>query len=403
MATNFRSFTNGLRLVPKVTSTANRAGELDFDTTANKFNAHNGSSSSPLVTESHTATLINKSMSGSSNTFTNIPYGALVLTGSIVNADISPTAAIAYSKLNLTGSIVNADVSGSAAIAYSKLNLAGSIVNADISASAAIAYSKLAALTINRALVSDGSGVVSVSAVTSTELGYLSGVTSAIQTQLTGKANTTLNNLGSTAVNVNIVPDANAAWALGTPSLNWSSVRSREIASDISLDVTASAISRVSINGAVIRLNAQSATDIVTPTPSASDLYYNTGSKQFKYYNGTSWKAIGGGSFVTSANQNISAAGTIIISADDGFQMLRVTGNAAAVSASTTPFGASPPTDGTILQVIGQSDTNTVKLTHNDASNGCWLNGDVTLGKYQSITLQYDSTAARYIEIARSY
>lgn len=64
--------------------------------------------------------------------------------GSIVNADISASAAIAYSKLNLTGSIVNADVSASAAIAYSKLNLAGSIVNADISASAAIAYSKLA-------------------------------------------------------------------------------------------------------------------------------------------------------------------------------------------------------------------------------------------------------------------
>jgi phage-related tail fiber protein len=44
-------------------------------------------------------------------------------------------------------------------------------------------------LTINRALVSDGSGKVAVSAVTSTELGYLTGVTSAIQTQLGGKQN----------------------------------------------------------------------------------------------------------------------------------------------------------------------------------------------------------------------
>ena len=42
-------------------------------------------------------------------------------------------------------------------------------------------------LTANRALVSDGSGKVAVSAVTSTELGYLDGVTSAIQTQLNGK------------------------------------------------------------------------------------------------------------------------------------------------------------------------------------------------------------------------
>lgn len=42
-------------------------------------------------------------------------------------------------------------------------------------------------LTTSRALVSDGSGKVAVSSVTSTELGYVSGVTSAIQTQVDGK------------------------------------------------------------------------------------------------------------------------------------------------------------------------------------------------------------------------
>lgn len=45
-------------------------------------------------------------------------------------------------------------------------------------------------LTANRALISNGSGKVAVSAVTSTELGYLDGVTSNIQTQLDGKAAT---------------------------------------------------------------------------------------------------------------------------------------------------------------------------------------------------------------------
>lgn len=39
-------------------------------------------------------------------------------------------------------------------------------------------------LTINRVLISNGSGKVAVSAVTSTELGYLDGVTSNVQTQL---------------------------------------------------------------------------------------------------------------------------------------------------------------------------------------------------------------------------
>jgi len=45
-------------------------------------------------------------------------------------------------------------------------------------------------LTTSRALISDSSGKVAVSSITSTKLGYLSGVTSSIQTQLDGKAST---------------------------------------------------------------------------------------------------------------------------------------------------------------------------------------------------------------------
>lgn len=93
-------------------------------------------------------------------------------------------------KLLISGSIVNADVNAAAAIAYSKLNLAGSIVNADINAAASIAYAKLAALTASRALQSGAGGVIEVSAVTSTELGRVAGVTSAIQTQIDAKAPT---------------------------------------------------------------------------------------------------------------------------------------------------------------------------------------------------------------------
>lgn len=57
---------------------------------------------------------------------------AKILDGSIVNVDVSPTAAIAYSKLNLLTSIVNNDVAPTAAIAYSKLNLNNSIISNDI-------------------------------------------------------------------------------------------------------------------------------------------------------------------------------------------------------------------------------------------------------------------------------
>ena len=82
-------------------------------------------------------------------------------------------------------------------------NSISNIENADISASAAIAFSKMADLTTARALVSDGSGDVSVSDVTSTELGYLDGVTSAIQTQLNNAYSSDDTNL--TLQNVNEV------------------------------------------------------------------------------------------------------------------------------------------------------------------------------------------------------
>jgi hypothetical protein len=44
-------------------------------------------------------------------------------------------------------------------------------------------------LTASRAITTNGSGVLSASTVTATELGYVSGVTSAIQTQIDSKAN----------------------------------------------------------------------------------------------------------------------------------------------------------------------------------------------------------------------
>jgi hypothetical protein len=52
-------------------------------------------------------------------------------------------------------------------------------------------------LTASRGLVSDSSGKVAVSTATSTEMGYLSGVTSAIQTQLNSKISTAKSFMGS--------------------------------------------------------------------------------------------------------------------------------------------------------------------------------------------------------------
>jgi len=138
-------------------------------------------------------------VSGSAGTVTNGVYttdtgtvtSTMIANGTIVNADINSAAAIDKTKISgtavtvadsgtvtstmiLDGTIVNADINTSAQIAYSKTNLTNSIVDADVNASAAIAWTKIAPS----------------STVSATELGYLDGVTSAVQTQLDSKLST---------------------------------------------------------------------------------------------------------------------------------------------------------------------------------------------------------------------
>lgn len=125
-------------------------------------------------------------------------------------------------------------------------------------------------LTASRALVSDGSGKVAVSDVTSTELGYLDGVTSAVQTQVdakTAKLITTNRQTASytlvlgdadklvemnvaTANNLTVPPNSSVAFATGTQIL---------LAQYGAGQTTVVAGSGVTIrsNGAKLKLNVQ--------------------------------------------------------------------------------------------------------------------------------------------------
>lgn len=89
---------------------------------------------------------------------------------------VDQSGIISGSGASLTGITVS-QVSGAAPIASPTFTGVVTAPNVTVSS-----------LTASRALVTGTSGALSVSAVTTTELGYLSGVTSAIQTQLNSKA-----------------------------------------------------------------------------------------------------------------------------------------------------------------------------------------------------------------------
>jgi hypothetical protein len=122
---------NSLNIQPIAGAAPTAAGDIVYDSTANALEYYNGSARTVANTD-ESQTLTNKTIDADANTITNIE-------------------------------------------------------NADIKASAGIAVNKLAAVTASRAVVSDASGFISPATTTSTEIGYVNGVTSAIQTQLDAK------------------------------------------------------------------------------------------------------------------------------------------------------------------------------------------------------------------------
>jgi hypothetical protein len=239
---------------------------------------------------------------GSSHISVDPATGALSITaGSIVNADVAAGAAIAYAKLALTGAILNADLAGS--IAYAKLVLTGAVVNADIAAAAAIAFSKMAALSASKMLGTTAGGVIEALDTATypslTELAYIKGLTSAIQTQINAK----ISSGGGAIVNA----DVNAAAAIALSKLA-ALTASKLIASDAS--------------GIIVSLDTAT-------YPSLTELSYVKGltSALQTQLNAISARSGNGGSYV------LSAAATIVLdaAAADSYK-LNTTSNAIAVT-----------------------------------------------------------------------
>jgi len=148
-------------------------------------------------------------------------------------------------------------------------------------------------LTANRALISNGDGKVSVSGVTSTELGYLSGATSAIQTQLNSKANTS-------DVNTALDNKIDKGYAVNDFATNCIT----EIPQDIKLELNNGTLTLKS--GGII--TAPDGTQIQTTVDKSTT--YNSNGKRYVYYNtSTNYITIGSTMSETCSGTSDSLAG----------------------------------------------------------------------------------------------
>jgi hypothetical protein len=231
--TNTQTLTNKTLTSPTITGTGAIAGTFTGNLTGN-VTGSSGSTTGNAATATTLATARDFQIVGdveasaqSFNGSGNITLTTSISTGAIVNADVNASAAIDKTKISGTAitagdtgtvtstmiandTIVNADINTSAQIAYSKINATNSIVDADINASAAIDKTKISGTaitagdtgTVTSTMIADGTILnadinasaaidwtkLSISStVSSTEIGYVDGVTSAIQTQLDAK------------------------------------------------------------------------------------------------------------------------------------------------------------------------------------------------------------------------
>lgn len=274
-----------------------------------------------------------------------------------------------YSNVNFD-SIGNDHIASDADIDKSKLNLLNSIIDSDINSVAAISLSKLATVAASRVLVSNSSGFMSASTVTSTELGYLSGVSSAIQTQLTSKMSTALTsanifvgNGSNVATGVAVTGDI-AITNAGVTSYNGTVPLTKGGTGQITANASLNALlpSQTSNNGKILQTNGTNTAWVspsagaytapkVTNILSGSGTFNLTGSPLYIRVRMAGGGGGGGGSGTnasTAGNGTASTFGTSLLSAGGGGggQGTGGGGIGGTSSLGTGPFGLALPGNG---------------------------------------------------------
>lgn len=282
--------------------------------------------------------------------------------------------------------------------------ITGSITNDLINASAAIALTKLAATTASRALVSDGSGVITPATTTATEIGYVNGVTSAIQTQLNGTVKTTGDQTitGLKEFDGGVSIDAGFRFAFtsdaSTGVLNPMTLPATVGARFIGAVTQITTIeSPTNYRGLLLITNGSGADITIKNSASSSEgeIYTGTGADitlsanatLFLYFNTSNflWHVIGGSG--SGGSQNATFTGTTVTATAAVAQKFRYTGGSAQTLSALT-FSSLP--DGGRIIITGSSDTNT--LTIPVGLTNVQMNGEKVLTQYSSIEFIKDDT-----------
>jgi hypothetical protein len=105
----------------------------------------------------------------------------------------------------------------------------------------------------------------------------------------------------------------------------------------------------------------------------------------------------------TYSLEQLAAAGNVTTSTVQGWQYRKIESTGGAVTLANKLFGAAGGwLHGTVILLVGNSDTNTITINNADEQYGAILNGTMLIKKYHIIELIYDSSLERWIELRRN-
>jgi hypothetical protein len=108
------------------------------------------------------------------------------------------------------------------------------------------------------------------------------------------------------------------------------------------------------------------------------------------------------GAYSVYPTQEVEDMDELLVDPVVGLQLRPLVGSPGAVIVGGDIFGQGPFVPGCVVTLAGTDETATVTIESSDSDYGALINGNITLGKDHTITLQWHPDRMRWIENGRN-